>query len=105
MLEKAAMEGLKIDIKMEELVTYLNKKIDESGDEIARLITHHTGVNSEGDVYFDYDKRFTAIEASRLHEKIQKCFEVIGIIDDIRSHVDKPVEELYDRIFRNVKVK
>ena len=105
MLDKAAMEGLKINVKMEELKTYLNKKICEAGDEIAQLITRHTGVNNEGTVYFGYDKKYTAIQASQQHDKIQKCFEVIGIIDDIREYVDKPVEELYGRIFRNVTVR
>ena len=105
MLDKAAMEGLKINVKMEELETYLNKKMCEAGDEIAQLITRHTQTDKEGTVYFGYDKKYTAIEASRQHDKIQKCFEVISIIDDIREYVDRPVEELYDRIFRNVTVK
>ena len=91
MLDEAAINGLKVLLKMEELEAYLKEKISDAGREVRALAN---------DV--ENDDRWVAIQASEYSYRIQKCFEVIDIIDTIKDGVDGQVDKIYDRIFRNV---
>ncbi len=90
MLDKAALEGLKISIKMEELSGFLDKIIDKAGEELQK--------DARED---NLDARFIANRAREYGEVIDKCYEIKGIMDAIRNNLDADVERLYKYIFRN----